>query len=167
MHLPCRQGLLCESFYNTVKTVYAGETFIPLNPRGTKDSKVLSAGNPICEAGLAMHKDGKTTDNGHTARNTAAHSVNPKQARVSAVTRIGTTGRKTGVARNTRPLPMTTDSPWTAVVSILIEPMLCRQSVSATIPVSNPQGRSGCGCGAAQAWRTSTHWLISLPWLLL
>ena len=29
-------------------------------------SKALSAGNPVCEAGFAMHKDGKTTDNGRT-----------------------------------------------------------------------------------------------------
>ena len=43
-----------------------GEAFIPLNPRGTKASKTLSAGNPVCAAGLAMHKDGKTTDNNRT-----------------------------------------------------------------------------------------------------
>jgi len=41
-----------------------GEAFIPLNKRNTKDPKKLSAGNPICDAGLAMHKDGKTSD-GH------------------------------------------------------------------------------------------------------
>ena len=29
-------------------------------------SKALQAGNLICDAGLAMHKDGKTTDNGRT-----------------------------------------------------------------------------------------------------
>ena len=56
------KGYDVKSIYNTVKTVYEGEAFIPLNPRGTKDSKALSAGNPVCEAGLAMHKDGKTTD---------------------------------------------------------------------------------------------------------
>ena len=28
--------------------------------------KALPAGNPVCEAGLAMHKDGKTADNGRT-----------------------------------------------------------------------------------------------------
>ena len=60
------KGYDVKSIYNTVKTVYEGEAFIPLNPRGTKDSKALSAGNPICEAGLAMSKDGKTTDNGRT-----------------------------------------------------------------------------------------------------
>ena len=34
----------------------------PLDPRSTKVSKTLPAGNPVCEAGLSMHKDGKTTD---------------------------------------------------------------------------------------------------------
>ena len=60
------KGYDAKSIYNTVKTVYDGEAFIPLNPRGTKDSKALSAGNPVCAAGLAMHKDGKTTDNNRT-----------------------------------------------------------------------------------------------------
>ena len=60
------KGYDVKSIYNTVKTVYEGETFIPLNPRGTKASKTLPAGNPVCEAGFAMHKDGKTTNNGRT-----------------------------------------------------------------------------------------------------
>ena len=60
------KGYDVKSIYNTVKTIYEGETFIPLNPRDTKASKTLSAGNPVCAAGLAMHKDGKTTDNGRT-----------------------------------------------------------------------------------------------------
>jgi hypothetical protein len=60
------KGYDVKSIYNTVKTVYEGEAFIPLNPRGTKDLKALPAGNPVCEAGFAMHKDGKTTDNGRT-----------------------------------------------------------------------------------------------------
>ena len=47
-------------------TTPGDEAFIPLNIRGTKDSKALSAGNPVREAGLAMHKDGKTTDNNRT-----------------------------------------------------------------------------------------------------
>ena len=60
------KGYDAKSIYNTVKTAYDGEAFIPLNPRGTKDSKALSAGNPVCEAGFAMHKDGKMTNNGRT-----------------------------------------------------------------------------------------------------
>ena len=60
------KGYDVKSIYNTVKTVYEGDAFIPLNPRGTKASEAISVGNPICAAGFAMHKDGKTTDNGHT-----------------------------------------------------------------------------------------------------
>ena len=60
------KGYDVKSIYNTVKSVYEGEAFIPLNPRGTKASEAISVGNPICAAGLAMHKDGKTTDNGRT-----------------------------------------------------------------------------------------------------
>ena len=60
------KGYDVKSIYNTVKTIYEGEAFIPPNPRGTKASKTLPAGNPVCAAGLAMHKDGKTTDNNRT-----------------------------------------------------------------------------------------------------
>ena len=60
------KGYDVKSIYNTVKAVYEGEAFIPLNPRGTKVLKTLPAGNPVCAAGLAMHKDGKTTDNNRT-----------------------------------------------------------------------------------------------------
>ena len=56
------KGYDVKSIYNTVKAVYEGEAFIPLNPRGTKVLKTLPAGNPVCAAGLAMHKDGKTAD---------------------------------------------------------------------------------------------------------
>ena len=160
------KGYDAKSIYNTVKTVYDGEAFIPLNPRGTKDSKALSAGNPVCEAGLAMHKDGKPPTMGVPARNTAAPSVSPKRARVPAATRIGTTGRKTGAARNTRPFPMTTGFPLTVAVSISSGLTPCGRSVSVTIPASNPQVRNGCGCATAQARRTSTHWLISPLWRL-
>ena len=55
-----------KTIYNTVKEVYEGECFIPLNKRNTKNPEKLPSGHPICEAGLAMNKDGKTTDNGRT-----------------------------------------------------------------------------------------------------
>lgn len=60
------KGYDARSIYNTVKDVYDGEAFIPLKNYSTQNSKKLASGNPICEAGLAMHKDGKTTDNGRT-----------------------------------------------------------------------------------------------------
>ena len=52
-----------KAIYDLVKNVYGGEAVIPLNKRNTKALKLLSSGNPVCEAGLAMHKDGKTSDN--------------------------------------------------------------------------------------------------------
>ena len=59
------KGYDVKSIYNTVKSVYDGEAFIPLKKRNSK-SKALPAGNLICDAGLAIHKDGKTTDNNRT-----------------------------------------------------------------------------------------------------
>lgn len=35
------KGYDVKSIYNTVKSVYDGEAFIPLNPHNTKDSKAL------------------------------------------------------------------------------------------------------------------------------
>ena len=52
--------------YNTIKDVYHGDCVIPLNKRNTKSPKKLPSGHPICDAGLAMHKDGKFSDNGRT-----------------------------------------------------------------------------------------------------
>ena len=60
------KGYDAKAVYNLVKNVYRGDAVIPLNKRRTKDPQKLSAGNPLCDAGLAMHKDGKTTDNGRT-----------------------------------------------------------------------------------------------------
>jgi len=51
-----------KEIHNTIKNVYNGDCFIPLNTRNTKNPKKLPVGNPLCDAGLAMHKDGKTTD---------------------------------------------------------------------------------------------------------
>lgn len=60
------KGYDVKNIYNTVKDIYHGECVIPLNKRNTKNPKKLSSGHPICEAGLAMNKDGKTFDNGRT-----------------------------------------------------------------------------------------------------
>ncbi len=46
--------------------LYHGECVIALNKRNTKNPKKLSSGHPICEAGLAMMKDGKSYDNHRT-----------------------------------------------------------------------------------------------------
>ena len=60
------KGYDVKTVYNLVKDAYEGEAVIPLNKRSTKNPEKLSVGNPICEAGLAMSKDGKTTDNHRT-----------------------------------------------------------------------------------------------------
>jgi len=60
------KGYDVKAIYNTVKELYHGDCIIPLNKRNTKDHKKLAGGHPICEAGLAMHKDGRFSDNGRT-----------------------------------------------------------------------------------------------------
>ena len=60
------KGYDVKTVYNLVKDAYEGEAVIPLNKRNTKNPEKRSVGHPICEAGLAMSKDGKTTDNGRT-----------------------------------------------------------------------------------------------------
>jgi Transposase DDE domain./Transposase domain (DUF772). len=60
------KGYDAKHVYNTVKDIYNGEAVIPLNTRNTKSPEKLPSGNPLCEAGLAMSKDGKTKDNGRT-----------------------------------------------------------------------------------------------------
>lgn len=55
-----------KAIYNAVHDIYNGDCFIALSKRNTKSPKKLPSGNIICEAGLAMHKDGKFSDNGRT-----------------------------------------------------------------------------------------------------
>lgn len=60
------KGYDAKNIYLQVHTLYNGECIIPLNKRNTKNPKLLPQGNPVCEAGLAMWKDGKFTASGHT-----------------------------------------------------------------------------------------------------
>lgn len=55
-----------KNIYNTIKNVYHGECYISINARNSKNPKKLPIGNPICEAGLAMHKDGICKENGRS-----------------------------------------------------------------------------------------------------
>ena len=55
-----------KAVYNTIRDTYNGDCFIALNKRNTKNPKKLPSGNILCEAGLAMSKDGKCSDNGRT-----------------------------------------------------------------------------------------------------
>lgn len=56
MRFPCRD---VKSIYNTVKSVYDGVVFIPLNQRHSRFGKMFSADNPVCDVGLTMREDGK------------------------------------------------------------------------------------------------------------
>lgn len=56
------KGYDVKNIYNHVHSLYGGECIIPLNTRNTKDIKLLPAGVPVCEAGLAMNRDGKCYD---------------------------------------------------------------------------------------------------------
>lgn len=130
------KGYDVKTVYNLVKGAYEGEAVIPLNKRGTKSPEKLSVGNPICEAGLAIRKDGKTTDGGGGCRrNTAAPSAIPKPVFAPATTRTGITARRTVAVPSIRPFQQTTDFPLTGNACILSVSMLCVQNVSVTIPV--------------------------------
>lgn len=58
------KGYDVKKIYNTVKGVYDGDCVIPLNPRNKKQPKMTVVGNIVCEAGFAMHKDGKDPTGG-------------------------------------------------------------------------------------------------------
>lgn len=60
------KGYDVKDIYNQVDALYGGECIIPLNKRNTKNPKLLPQGNPVCDAGLAMWKDGKFSDRGRT-----------------------------------------------------------------------------------------------------
>lgn len=60
------KGYDVKAIYNTIHDVYHGDCYIPINKRATKNPKKLPSGNPICEAGLAMNRDGKFSDSGRT-----------------------------------------------------------------------------------------------------
>jgi IS5 family transposase len=59
-------GYDIKEIYNTVRNVYHGDAFIPINPRNTKNPELLPAGNPICEAGFAMNRNGKCLSRNRT-----------------------------------------------------------------------------------------------------
>lgn len=60
------KGYDVKTVYNTVKELYNGDCFIPLNQRNPKNPKLLPIGHPVCDAGLAMNKDGKCKDQDRT-----------------------------------------------------------------------------------------------------
>lgn len=60
------KGYDAKAIYNHVHDHFEGDCVIPLNTRNTKDLELLPIGVPLCEAGLAMNRDGKCTDRNRT-----------------------------------------------------------------------------------------------------
>ena len=74
------KGYDVKNIYNQVKELYHGECIIPLNKRNTKTPKLLPQGNPVCDAGFAMWKDGRCSDNGRTRQKFCCPLKNSKDA---------------------------------------------------------------------------------------
>ena len=148
-----------------MKSVYDGEAFIPLKKRNSK-SKALPAGNLICDAGLAMHKDGKTTDNNRTRQKFCCPFRQSKTGVCPCNHKNWNNGKKNRVALNTGSSPRITGFPLTAAASVSREHTPCVQSVSVTIPALRRLDRNGCGCATAPARQISIRWPTSPPWRL-
>ena len=160
------KGYDVKSIYNTVKRSMRARRLSPSIHAARKPWKRFLPVIRSARLGLPCARTARRPTMGVPGRNTAVLSASLRLVFAPAATKTGTMGRKAGAARNTGPFPMTTDFPLTAAASVSREHTPCVQSVSATIPASNPQVRNGCGCAAAQARRTSTRWLIPLPWQL-
>ena len=155
------KGYDAKSIYNTVKrSMRARHLSLSIHAARKPLKRFLSV-IQSARLGWLCTRMARPPTMGVPARNTAAPSASLRLVFALAATRIGTTARRTGAARNIRPFPMTTDFPLTAAVSTLNGLTPCGRSVNVTILVSNPQVRNGCGCVTAQAQRTSIRWLIS------
>ena len=83
-----------KAIYNTVRNTYNGDCFIALNKRNTKNPKKLPSGNIICEAGLAMHKNGKLSDNGRTRQKYSCPFKRSKSGRCPCNHKCWNNGKK-------------------------------------------------------------------------
>ena len=158
--------------YNTVKNVYEGECYIPLNKRNTKNPKKLPSGRPVCDAGLVMNKDGKTTDNGRTrqkyccpfrqSRSGCCPCNHKNWNNGKTIIKTGTTERKTEAAINTSLSLMITDYLSTEIVFLSKRFMPCVPKLSVTTLASSKLVRNGSGFTALMLFRTLIPSLISL-----
>lgn len=154
------KGYDAKSIYNTVKSVYDGEAFIPLKKRNSK-SKALPAGNLICDAGLAMHKDGKTTDNNRTRQKFCCPFRQSKTGVCPCNHKNWNNGKKNRGCVKYRIVPTDYRLSIDRSCSVSREHTPCVQSVSVTIPALRRLDRNGCGCATAPARQTSIRWPIS------
>ena len=99
------KGYDAKSIYNTVKSVYDGEAFIPLKKRNTQELKLFRQVIRSVRLGWLCTRMAKPPTMIVPGRNSAARSASPKPVFALATTKTGTTERKTGAARNTGSLP--------------------------------------------------------------
>ena len=95
------KGYGVKNIYNQICHLYKGECIIPLNKRNTKNPKLLPQGKPVCEAGLAMWKYGKFSDNGRTRQKFCCPLKNSKNGVCPCHQKISIMERSIAAARNT------------------------------------------------------------------
>ena len=156
------KGYDVKSIYNTVKTVYDGET---LTPSIHAVRKPLKRFLPVIQS---VRPDWPCTKmarppmaEGGFGRNSAAPSVSLKPVFALVTTKTGITGRKTGVALNRGLSPRITDFPLTAAASVSREHTPCVQSAKDTTPALRRLDRNDYGCVTAQARQISIRWPTS------
>ena len=155
------KGYDVKSIYNTVKTVYDGETLTPSIHAVRKPLKRFLPVIQSVRPDWPCTKMAKPPTIIVPGRNSAAPSVSPKPVFALVTTKTGITGRKTGVALNTGSSPRITDFPLTAAASVSREHTPCVQSVKDTTPALRHLGRNDYGCVTAPARQTSIRWPTS------
>ena len=155
------KGYDVKSIYNTVKRSMRARLLSPSIHAARKIQRHFLPVIRSARPGWLCTRMARPPTMGVPGRNSAARSASPRPVFALVTTRIGTMGRKTGAARNTRPFQTITDFPLTGNACVLSVSMPCVQSAKDTIPVSNPQVRNACGCATAPARQISTHWPTS------
>ena len=111
------KGCDAKSIYNTVKSVYDGEAFIPLK-NAIPRAKLFRQVTWSVMLDWLCTKMARPPTIIVPGRNSAAPSASPKPVFALATTKTGITGRKTGGALNTGSPPRITDFPLTAAASV-------------------------------------------------
>lgn len=158
------KGYDAKNVYNTVKSVYAGEAFIPLKKRNAKGAGIFPQATRSVTPDFPCTRTEKRRITGAHAKNSAVPSASPELAFSLVTTRTGTMERKTGAAPNTGPFLQTTGFPLTAAVFISRERMPCALNAKDTIRTSRPLDRSACGPITEQVPQTSIPRLTSQFW---
>ena len=131
-----------------MQELYNGECVIPLNRRNTKNPKLLPQGNPVCEAGLAMWKDGKFSDSGRTSQKFCCPLKSSKNADCPCHHKNFYNGKKHRGCTKYITIPddlRLSDSPSIETANISKAITLFVQNVKDIILVSKIQGRNVCG----------------------